>query len=82
MLREMARETKSPRPLCRKQEFYYASRLGEVIKALNLDQCEGIGYITPGGVGYATRVCLFVLFFLQYTGFLPVTGKQGGYTPL
>jgi hypothetical protein len=27
MLREMERETNSPRPLCRKQEFYYASRL-------------------------------------------------------
>jgi hypothetical protein len=27
MLRETARETKSLRPLCRKQEFYYASRL-------------------------------------------------------
>jgi hypothetical protein len=27
MLRETVRETKSLRPLCRKQEFYYASRL-------------------------------------------------------
>jgi hypothetical protein len=27
LLWEMMRETKSPRPLCRKQEFYYASRL-------------------------------------------------------
>jgi hypothetical protein len=27
LLREMARDTKLPRPPCRKQEFYYASRL-------------------------------------------------------
>jgi hypothetical protein len=27
MLWKMVREIKSPRPLCRKQEFYYASRL-------------------------------------------------------
>jgi hypothetical protein len=27
LLRETKRETKSPRPLCRKQEFYYARGL-------------------------------------------------------
>jgi hypothetical protein len=44
----MARETKSPRPLCRKQEFYYASSLrGISSQSPDPDQCQEIGYIPP-----------------------------------
>jgi hypothetical protein len=48
MLQEMVRETKSLRKVCRKQEFYYASRLmGDKLSSLilSLDQCQEMSYI-------------------------------------
>jgi hypothetical protein len=45
---EMLRETKSPRPLCRKQGFYYASRLrGGKFSKPGAPSVSGDGLYTP-----------------------------------
>jgi hypothetical protein len=70
VLWETERETKSPRPFCRKQEFCYASSLREIISQSPKPQSVwGEGFYPSGGL------CNQGIF----AAYGSVTGKQVGY---
>jgi hypothetical protein len=78
LLQEMARETKSPRPLCRKQEFYYASGLrgGNFSKPWALISVRWVIY--PWG-GLCNQGVFVVRWFTGGQKDKSVTEKQVGY---